>query len=131
MAALQVQPPPYESFDCRSEAKNVRWARWLRRLETNVFAGCGIVQPGQKKGLLLMYGGSDLNDLVDSFDDDVLEPIAAVDAHDGHPAIMGEDVYQRLIGFPLWHVHLLRVICYGYVCVHWYQIHQLFICIKI
>jgi hypothetical protein len=44
---------------------------------------------------------------------------------------MGEDVYQRLIGFPLWHVHLLRVICYGYVCVHWYQIHQLFICIKI
>ena len=66
--ALNIQPPPYESFDTRSEGKNVRFAKWIRRLENNVFKGCNIVDPAQKKGLLLMYAGSDLNDIVDSLD---------------------------------------------------------------
>ena len=96
MAAIQLQPPPYELFDCRAEGKNVRWTKWLRRLENNVFKGCGIVNAEQKKGLLLMYGGSDLNDIVDSFDDNVLAPIAAVPAQGNQVAVEAQDVYQRL-----------------------------------
>ena len=96
MAAIQLQPPPYEQFDCRAEGRNVRWSKWLRRLEQNVFAGCNIINPEQKKGLLLMYAGSDLNDIVDAFDDDVLAPIDAVPAADGRAAVPAQNVYQRL-----------------------------------
>ena len=92
MAAIQLQPL-YESFDCRAEGKNVRWAKWL---ENNVFNGCNIVNTQQKKGLLLMYAGSDLNDIVDSFDPILLEPTAAVAAQNNQPAIPAQDVYQRL-----------------------------------
>ena len=96
MAAVQLQPPPYEAFDCRSEGKNVRWTKWLRRLENNVFSGCGINNAAQKKGLLLMYAGSDLNDIVDSFDQAILQPIAAVAAANEQPAVDAQNVYQRL-----------------------------------
>ena len=96
MAAIQLQPPPYESFDCRAEGKNLRWAKRLRQLENNVFNGCNIVNAQQKKGLLLMYAGSDLNDIVDSFDPILLEPPAAVAAQNNQPAIPAQDVYQRL-----------------------------------
>ena len=91
MAALQLQLPPYEQFDSRSEGENVRW-----RLENNVFNGCGIANPVQKKLLLLMYGGSDLNDIVDSFDPAILEPVTAVAATDQHPEALAQDVYQRI-----------------------------------
>ena len=99
MAAIQIQPPSYPSFDCKSEGKNVRWAKWLRRLEQNVFNGCNIADPVQQKGLLLMYGGDDLNDIVDSFDPALLEPLAAVEAQDGPPVVLARparDVFYRL-----------------------------------
>ena len=73
MAAIQLQPPQYPPFDCKTEGKGVRWAKWLRRLEQNVFLGCHIDDPAQKKGLLLMYAGDDLNDIVDAFDPATLE----------------------------------------------------------
>ena len=94
MAALQLQPPPYEQFDCRAEGKNVSWSKWIRCLENKIFSGCGIVHSAQKKGLLLMYGGSDLNDIVDSFDPAILEPVAvaAVEAADHRPAVPAQDV---------------------------------------
>ncbi|XP_014665119.1 PREDICTED: uncharacterized protein K02A2.6-like [Priapulus caudatus] len=90
MAAIQLQPPPYEPFDCRSEGKNVRWTKWLRRLECNVFNGCGIVNALQKKGLLLMYGGSNLNDIVDSFDQQLLEPIPEIPGSENQTAVPGK-----------------------------------------
>jgi transposase InsO family protein len=96
MAAIQLQPPQYEMFDCRSEGKNIRWAKWVRRLENNVFIGCGINNPAQKKGLLLMYAGPDLNDIVDSFEEALLQPVAAVAAAGEQPEVPGQDVYQRL-----------------------------------
>ena len=95
-AAAPLQPPPYEQFDCRGGGRSVRWAKWLRRLENNVFAGCNIVNPAQKKGLLLMYAGPDLNDIVDTFDEATLAPVDAVAAQDGNPAVPAQNVYQRL-----------------------------------
>jgi len=96
MAALHLQPPPYEQFDCRAEGKNVRWAKWLRRLENNVFSGCGIENPVQRKGLLLMYGGAELNDIVDSLEPALLEPVEAVEAAENRPAVPAQNVYERL-----------------------------------
>ena len=43
-----------------------------------------------------MYAGSDLNDIVDSFDPTLLEPTEAVAAQDDQPGIPAQDVYQRL-----------------------------------
>ena len=62
-------------------------AKLLLKLENSVFNSCNIVNPQQNKGLLLMYAGSDLNDIVDSFDQNLPEPIAAVEAQDNRPAI--------------------------------------------
>ena len=78
--AAQFQPPMYEKFDCRSGGENVRWTKWLRSLESGVFAGCNITAPEQKKGLLLYYAGDDLWDIIDCFDESILEPTEAVPA---------------------------------------------------
>ena len=91
--AVQLQPPSYPPFDCRSEGKSIRWTKWVRRLEQNVFKGCNIVDPAQQKGLLLMYGGDDLNDIVDSFDQNDLLPI---EAEEGPPAVRAQTVFDRV-----------------------------------
>ena len=98
MAAVHLQPPAYPPFDCKAEGKNIRWTKWIRRLEHNVFNGCHIVDPGQKKGLLLMYGGEDLNDIVDAFDPAILEAVDAVaaDNDNGIVAVPAQNVFDRL-----------------------------------
>ena len=83
--AVALQPPVYAPFDCKSEGKNVCWTKWVTRLEKNVFGGCNIKDHGQKKGLMMMYGGDDLNDILDTLDPAILEPA------DG----AGNDVYSK------------------------------------
>ena len=57
--------PPYEQFDCHAEGAAVRWPRWVRRLE-HIFDGYEIDSSKRRYALTLTYGGSDLNDVVES-----------------------------------------------------------------
>ena len=76
----------------------MRWAKWLRRLEQNVYQGCHIEDPVQKKGLLLMYAGDDLNDIVDAFEPATLLAVAEVpeDEENHIAAVTAQTVFDRL-----------------------------------
>ena len=76
--------PTYNQFDCRSEGTNIRWNKWVNRLE-NIFIAYGINSSEQKKALLLSYAGDELNDIVDS-----LPPSDTT-------LVEGEDVYNKLV----------------------------------
>ena len=63
MAELAL--PQYPPFDCKSEGKSVRWAKWVSRLK-NLFVGYNVTGDVRQKALLLTFGGEDLNDIVDN-----------------------------------------------------------------
>ena len=65
--------PAYPPFDCSSEGRAVRWQKWVTRLN-NYFTAYQIEDANRQKALLLTFAGDELNDIVDTFTEDQLEP---------------------------------------------------------
>ena len=77
--------PTYLPFDTKKENRPVRWDKYTKRLE-NIFVAYNIIEDDRKVAILLSYAGEELNDIVDTFSEQDLQPAD------------GQTRYAKLVG---------------------------------
>ena len=60
--------PIFSSFPVHEAAAEVRWRKWLNRLE-NMLIGMDIKDVKRQRALLLHYAGEDVNDIFETLTD--------------------------------------------------------------
>ncbi|CAC5375380.1 unnamed protein product [Mytilus coruscus] len=58
--------PIFPSFSVHENNAEIRWRKWIRRLE-NLFIGLNIKDSKRQRSLLLHYAGEDVNEVFDTF----------------------------------------------------------------